>query len=230
MASRPIRASKPGRAKAHAVRPRSSAAPRPTQAARRHASETRLLTAAAELIEAEGFGAVTFERVGSAAGFSRGLAAHKFGSKDGLVQAVIGFVTDRVRARVDSALLGFDDASNPRPTVARILLWTDTMLASVEHDAIFRAYFVMLAAAVGNRADIRTAFLTAHDDVRAQLRAMVEEGQARGEMSPTLDADAVALNIGSLHLGIAVERLLDPAMDMAAMRVTAGRAIGAMLA
>lgn len=197
--------------------------PRRTQAERRDASERGLLIAAAQLIEEEGFAAVTFERVGAIAGYSRGLAAHRFGSKDGLVRAVIAFVTERVHGRVEAVVA-------PMTSPPRIILeWTDALLREVEHDPLFRAYFVMMAAAVGNRALIRSAFLEAHEGVRVGLRDRIEAGQAAGEIAPSVDADATALAIGSMQLGIAVEFLLDPAMDMQALRRTARRAISGML-
>ncbi len=202
---------------------------RRSQSARRDESQARLLAAAARLIEAEGFAAVTFDRVGAMAGYSRGLATHKFGNKDGLVRAVIAFVTARVQAKVDAAIAALDSEVLPATTRAKIQTWTETLLTQVETDPLFRAYFVMMAAAIGNRADIRAAFLAAHEDVRTGLRLMIEEGQASGEITTSLNADATALSIGSLHLGIAVELLLDPAMDMAAMRTTAKQAVAGML-
>lgn len=197
---------------------------RRTQAERRDESEARLLEAAARLIEAEGFGAVTFERVGAAAGYSRGLAAHKFGSKDGLVRAVIGYVQQRLSSRVEAAMAGANSDAT-----SQILTWSDAMLREVERDPLIRAYFVMMAAAVGDRAPIRPAFLAAHEEVRIGLRALIEAGQAAGALPRALPADAIALSIGSLHLGIATELLLDPDLDMAAMRAVARRAIGGML-
>ena len=196
---------------------------RRTQAQRRDLSEQRLLFAAAQLIEAEGFAAVTFDRVGVAAGYSRGLASQRFGSKDGLVRAVIAFVSARVRAKVETLTAGI---AAPHE---RLLAWVDVMLSQIEHDAIFRAYFVMMAAAIGNRDPIRDAFLSAHEQVRTELRAMIEAGQQAGQISANLDADTLALSIGSLHLGIAVELLLDPALNMPAMRATVRESMVRML-
>jgi AcrR family transcriptional regulator len=196
---------------------------RRTQAERRDESEQRLLVAAATLIEAEGFSAVTFDRVGALAGYSRGLASQKFGSKDGLVRAVIAFIQIRLRALID-----------PRVAVElgparRILVWQQAMLEEVESDPLFRSYFVMMAAAVGNRADVRDAFLAAHEDVRETLRAAIEEAQDAGEIGRSVDADSAALAIGSLTLGISVELLLDPDLDMTAMRRTAQGAVKGIL-
>ena len=43
------------------------------------------------------------------------------------------------------------------------------------------------------------------------------------------DADALALAIGSLHLGISVELLLDPDLDMDALRRSVRESISRML-
>jgi AcrR family transcriptional regulator len=62
---------------------------RRTQAERRAESEQQLLRAAAEIVVQEGVAAATFESIGRRAGYSRGLAAQKFGSKQGLVEALV---------------------------------------------------------------------------------------------------------------------------------------------
>lgn len=212
----------------HAARTSAKApthARRRSQAERSDESETRLLEAAARVIEGEGFAAATFDRIGELAGYSRGLASAKFGSKDGLVRAVIAFVQQRLEARTNAALATLDKPD----AIALILTWTDTLLEVVQTDELVRAYFVMMAAAVGNRADNRPAFLDAHEHVRIRLRDLIENGQAAGAVSQEIDADATALSIGSLQLGIAVELLLDPSLDMGRMRSTARQAVRGML-
>ena len=198
---------------------------RRSQAERSDESESRLLEAAARVIEGEGFAAATFERIGELAGYSRGLASAKFGSKDGLVRAVIAFVQERLEARTN----GVGEALGQTGAVEAIFAWTDSFLEVVQADELVRSYFVMMAAAVGNRSDIRHAFLDAHEEVRTILRAMIEAGQASGEIPRHVHADATALSIGSLQLGIATELLLDPALDMDIMRATARRAVSGML-
>lgn len=192
---------------------------RRTQAERRDESEQRLLVAAAEIIEEEGFAAATFDAIGTRAGYSRGLASQKFGSKDGLVRAVIAFLTARVEAHY---LVRVDGLSS---YLACILAYVDVLLDDLESDRLFRAYFVMMASAVANRGAMQGAFLEAHEGVRARLRDMVVAGQAAGEVDPVLDGDSVALAIGSLQLGIAVELLLDPALDLAPLKVTTQEAM-----
>ena len=59
-----------------------------TQVERRAEAEMRLLTTARELIARRGWTGTTLAEVGEAAGYSRGLAAHYFGSKTGLLRAI----------------------------------------------------------------------------------------------------------------------------------------------
>jgi AcrR family transcriptional regulator len=62
---------------------------RRTQEERREEAERRILDAATRLIADKGLDAFTLADVGEAAGFSRGLPAHYFKSKDGLLMAVV---------------------------------------------------------------------------------------------------------------------------------------------
>lgn len=192
---------------------------RRSQAERRDQSEQALLIAAAEVIGRDGVNAATFEAIGKLAGYSRGLVTARFGSKDGLVRALVDFLSAQLAARFEERI------SSERSPLACLLAFNDVMLSEVESDPLLRAYFVMMAGAVGNRSALQEAFLATHDGVRDDLRGLIEAGQAAGEMDPHLDANTVALSIGSLHLGISVELLLDPALDMAAMRNTVNQAV-----
>jgi AcrR family transcriptional regulator len=188
---------------------------RRTQAERSDASEQSLLTAAAAVMEAEGFAAATFERIGEVAGYSRGLASQKFGSKDGVVRAVIAFVAARVRQELDASMR---TAPNP---LEGILRYMEIWLRGVETDPLLRSYFVMLSAAVANRMPIQTAFQARHDDVKNDLAGLVRRGQARGLIDPAIDPEITALSIGCFQIGTAVQLLLDPDFDIAAVRASA---------
>ncbi|MBI5258065.1 MAG: TetR/AcrR family transcriptional regulator [Burkholderiales bacterium] len=68
---------------------------RRTHAERREEAEQRLLEAALEIVARRGSVRMTLAEVGEAAGYSRGLAAHRFGSKAGLVHALAGHIGRR---------------------------------------------------------------------------------------------------------------------------------------
>src|ERR1700728_2597393 len=62
---------------------------RPTQAQRRAETERRVLDAAMTLIASHGSQSVTLAEVGEAAGYSRGIVHHHFGSRERLLAAVM---------------------------------------------------------------------------------------------------------------------------------------------
>lgn len=67
---------------------------RRSQAERRDEAEHRLLEAAATLVARHGLERVTLAEVGEAAGYSRGLPAHYFGSKSGLIVRLAEYLVD----------------------------------------------------------------------------------------------------------------------------------------
>ena len=71
---------------------------RRTQAERTAETRRRVLDAAAALVASHGAHAVSLAAVGEAAGYSRGIVNHHFGSKEGLfdatVEAIIGGLGD----------------------------------------------------------------------------------------------------------------------------------------
>jgi AcrR family transcriptional regulator len=76
-------------------RPAAPAAERRSQTERREEAERRLLEAALEIVARRGSVRMTLAEVGEAAGYSRGLPAHRFGSKAGLVHALAGYIGER---------------------------------------------------------------------------------------------------------------------------------------
>ena len=67
---------------------------RRSQAQRTALSDTRMLEAAIRLIIERGAGKTTLKEVGELAGYSRGLAGYRFGSKEGLLNFVVRSVGD----------------------------------------------------------------------------------------------------------------------------------------
>lgn len=187
---------------------------RRTQAERRDESERRLLRAAMEVIAEQGVSAATFEAIGQKAGYSRGLATQKFGSKQGMIEALIAHLHERQDEAL--ALAGIDQA----PGFEALLGYVDHYLRQLGHDAEGRAYFMLLADAVSDLSALRSAFAASHTRVERLLEGIVIRGQDEGAIRPDLDPDAAALMVGSLLLGLSVQCLVDPAMDLDPIRET----------
>ena len=130
---------------------------RRTQAERRAQARRRVLDAATSLVAAHGSRAVSLAAVGEAAGYSRGIVNHHFGSKAQLLEELIRYTqqfdvpTDaptglvRLTQFVEAYLSGMQERS-PR-SEAFLKLWTestgaDSSLAPLfaERDAAFRDF------------------------------------------------------------------------------------------
>lgn len=187
---------------------------RRTQAERRAESDRNLLLAAAELIAEEGFNAATFEKVGARAGYSRGLASQRFGSKDGLIEALIAYLHERslelLTAQGEMPVTGLD----------AILATVDVHLRNFEHEKAIRSYFVAMAGSVATLSDQRGAFAVSHMHAKERFEEAIRVGQADGTISTDIDAEAAALMIGSLILGISTQWLIDASTDLERIRRT----------
>jgi AcrR family transcriptional regulator len=188
---------------------RSATGVRRTQAERREDSEQGLVRAAIAVTAERGVSAATFEAIGQRGGYSRSLV-----TKQGLIDAVINYLHDR--RKVLAAEHGVDQMSG----LDALLADTDIYLRSLSEKGELKAYFMMLSAAVADASSLRTAFAASHEQVRTRLRGYVQKGQAEGCIRFDLDADAAALMVGSLQLGLSMQLLVDPTMNLDPIRKT----------
>ncbi len=187
---------------------------RRSQAERRDESERQLVEATLKVVAGQGVSAATFEEIGRAAGVSRGLATQRFGSKRGLTEAVIAWLHRRREAVIEAE--GIDRL----PATEAIAHYVESLLDNLEREEGGRAYFMLLAAAVADTSPLLELFAASHERVRVWLRRTLQRGQESGEIRAGLDADTAALMIGSLLLGLGIQRLVDPSADMAKVRRT----------
>lgn len=197
---------------------------RRTQAERRDESERRLLDATAQVVAEDGVSAATFEAIGRSAGYSRGLATQKFGSKQGLIEALIADLHEKQ----DDALAAHH--IDEMPGLDALLEYVDLYLSHLAEGQATRAYFKLLAGAVADASELRAAFGGSHDRVKDRLSRLVARGQAAGQVRREVDPDAAALMVGSLLLGVSIQWLVDPDTDIDAIRQTSLRTLRLALA
>jgi AcrR family transcriptional regulator len=187
---------------------------RRTQAERREDSERGLVKAAIAVTAERGVSAATFEAIGERGGYSRSLVTRRFGSKRGLIDAVVDYLHDRRK------VLAAEHGIDRMPGLDALLADTDLYLRSLSGKGELKAYFMLLSAAVADVSVLRTAFAESHEHVRTRLRDFVRKGQAEGRIRSDLDADAAALMVGSLQLGLSMQLLVDPTMNIDPIRKT----------
>jgi AcrR family transcriptional regulator len=189
-----------------------SKAERRSQAQRRDEAEQRLLAAAIRLVGKRGLDRLTLAEVGEAAGYSRGLPAHYFGGKDGLIVALAAHLID-----------GFGRAlerSEPhRPGLERLLGMAAFYLDSAgKEPAATRALFVLLGEGLNNGlVTERLALLNARSAkaIEMNLRA----GVAAADVRKDVDAKSQALLIlASLRGAVGLWLLAPDVVDLRAVR------------
>jgi len=82
--------------------------PRRTQATRRKESDRRMLRAAARLFAERGVSGTSLADVGVAAGYSRGLPVERFGTKLGLIVALLDAMDAWFQAHISKVLVGVE--------------------------------------------------------------------------------------------------------------------------
>lgn len=186
---------------------------RRTQVARREESGRKLVEAAVSVVADEGLSAATFEKIGLKSGYSRSLVTQRFGSRQGLIEAVILYLREHLDARM--AELSIAQMSG----LDALLAYFDVYLRDLGSKGGLRAYFVLLSSAIADVTALRALFAAEHERVRVRLANLVRKGQAEGVIRAGIDADAAGLMIGALQLGLSMQLIIDPDMDLEPIRV-----------
>jgi AcrR family transcriptional regulator len=183
--------------------------PRRTQAERRAETERRLIEATMEIISSEGVRAVTMAAVGEAAGYSRGIVNHQFGTREGLMSAVARTAQARF-APVTSGLRGRE----------RVLSDVAAYLSALRSGARDARVFLRLwiAAIGGEEPGLQETFVARDAFFREHVAAAVREGIEDGSIRSGADPEAAAFAIVGQLRGISLQLQLAPdAVDLAAL-------------
>ena len=186
---------------------------RRTHAQRREEAERRLLDAALAIVAQRGSVRMTLAEVGEAAGYSRGLAAHRFGSKAGLVQALAGYIGEQFgqqRARGTALQPGLAAiVGNIRFYFGRRGgAWTSS-----------RAVLVLMNESVIETAPVLRPVLAAYNrSALAWFEQHIATGIERGEIAADNDPHITAVILLGAMRGVMLQWLVDPAVPVTRVR------------
>lgn len=175
-----------------------------TQAERTALSDARMLEAAKELIAKHGTHRTTLREVGERAGYSRGLASNRFGSKEELFsQVVLDFNrrwADELRANVG------------RSTGLAALI---AALDAVEYFLLNRsdemkALYILWFESMANHDAVRHRLARNHKAYRRDAERWVREGIKDGTICDAIDPRSFAVEFASLIFGLIYQWLIDP--------------------
>ena len=168
-------------------------------------SRKRLIDAATGLFAERGYRDASVQAIGEAAGISRGSIFWHFGSKEGLLWAVVQRAF--TRWETDALVPDVGDAHGVE-AIRRALRSHRRFLA--EDAATLRLLFVLMFEALGPRPELAGEFARLHRDLRALATPWLVQAAAEGEFRADVDPRTiVTLIIGTLG-GIVYQYLLDP--------------------
>ena len=178
--------------------------PRRTQAERRAESEREILLAAVILFGRQGYTSTTLEQIGKKAGYSSALVSLRFGSKEGIAEAIVA----RLQTRAGS------DAFDPEEGVAglaslnRIFTVYSELLRNAEQ--WMRALFMLMTDSLGPLNGKIDLFRAGNENFAAAIERAVQEGQKAGEIRTDLDPAETAFEVLAAVRGATLLWLLDP--------------------
>ena len=180
---------------------------RRTQAQRRAESEHRILRAAAELFAEQGYVNTTMEQIGTRAGFSAALVARKFGSKPGVIEALLV----EIRRNTSAAMQHGDD-----PSIIDVIRNYVGLIA--DGNIWSRALYVLMAESLGPLRDKANLFAQHNRTFMAAIATGIKKAQRDGRADPNVKPRALAAEVLARIRGATLLWLIDPdGIDLAAL-------------
>ena len=169
-----------------------------SHAERRDEAERRLLVAAAEIIAERGVEGMTLADVGVAAGYSRGLPAHYYGNKNGLLEAVAGYIADGFANRLDQG-------GRFKPGLPTLLGAVENYLTASPRTRKNTVTLQSLIAESLTEPALRSSVSHVNDRSLDRLAAMIRTGIEQGEIRADVDPERQAIIIlGALRALVAM--------------------------
>jgi AcrR family transcriptional regulator len=164
-----------------------------------------MLDAATELLLEGGFAAATFVQIGKRAGYSRGLVTTRFGSKAGLLDALIDHI---VIGWLDRTLKPMQAKDNGLEGALVLLegIWRQV----ARDDRQLRALYIMMFDSITAEPALQARMAELHEFLRFSIATSLRRGIADGSVKPSIDPDLEAALLLSTLRGVTFQWMLDP--------------------
>jgi AcrR family transcriptional regulator len=186
--------------------PRATPTPAPSAKQEQSArSRKALIDAATTLFAERGYTETSVQAIGERAGVSRGSIFWHFGSKDGLLWAVV----ERAFESWETEVLVPDVGDATGIEAVRRALAAHRRFLTERTEAL-RLFYVLIFEALGPRPDLAREFAGLHDRLREMTVPWIRRAIETGAMRDDVDARAVVVFITGALGGLAYQWLLDP--------------------
>ena len=175
-----------------------------TQAQRTALSDARMLDAAVGLIVEKGADGTTLKEVGEFAGYSRGLAGYRFGSKANLFSYI-------VRSVGEEWLRELGQAVENKVGIEAIIAAADAHYHFVLEAADrIRAFYILWFISIGPDVEFKQVIAHVHERRQKDVEAWIESGVAAGKVRKDIDVRAIADQFCAAIIGIVYQWLVAP--------------------
>ena len=177
---------------------------RRTQEERKAESERQIIRAAIRIFARQGYLRTTLNQVGEDAGYTGGLVSHRFGSKAGLLKAVITdsgnrFLQDQIGASLET-----------ESAEAALKNYIATYMGEVTlPESYLRALYVIMGEALGGDEEIQKQVAAFNQRTRRRITSIVQRGIDNGEFNKGVAAEDAGLLIMGLLRGVVMQYLFD---------------------
>src|ERR1700759_3098123 len=175
-----------------------------TQLERTALSDARMADAAIALICERGAAATTLKDVGLRAGYSRGLASYRFGSKEGLWAFLIHAIGEEWLTELQRAVAGTTGLETIHAAVDAHCRFR------LESSERIRAFYVLWFESIGPDPSLRTVIMGAHARRQRDVEAWITSGIEADTVRAAVALRAVAEQFCAAVIGIVYTWLLAP--------------------
>jgi AcrR family transcriptional regulator len=167
-------------------------------------SDARMTDAAVALICERGAAATTLKDVGMRAGYSRGLANYRFGTKQGLWAVLVRTIGEEWRGQLAGAVHGTTGLATIHAAVdahARFL---------VDSPDRIRAFYTLWFDSVGPDDDLKAVIANIHERRRTDVAGWIRRGVMDGSIRSDAHVAAVSDQFCAAIIGIVYQWLVTP--------------------
>jgi AcrR family transcriptional regulator len=175
-----------------------------TQVERTALSDERMADAAVKLICERGAAETTLKDVGLLAGYSRGLASYRFGTKAGLWSFLVRTIGEEWLAELERSVAGTVGLETIHAAIdahCRFLL---------ESSERIRAFYVLWFESVGPDEELQALIAHAHARRQRDVEDWISSGIEHGSISPDVAKTIIAEQFCASIVGIVYTWLVSP--------------------
>ena len=171
-----------------------------------------MFDAAINLIIERGTQKTTLKDIGELAGYSRGLANYRFGSKDGLLLDLFASFDERWKKHLGSYI-------QEKTGINAVLAAADALRDFLKRESSYmRAMYILWYESLGHESEIRNRLAYHHDIYRKDATQWIKDGIANGEIKPDVYAEQFAVQYCAFVFGVVYQWLVnEQALDLDAL-------------